>query len=159
MSSVIKLLHGGLPMAGLLAWPLSNSKNPLISNNQYCSSSMGPTEACTILFHFATCLQVIKEPPPSLQLSVCVIVIDSAVWPTTLGTCLQNTMKTRLWENLNLQGNWVKRQNQSDNYFVTVLLSPCKKTKGIELIKVLPFFPTPWEDQTQKFSQLLLLLP
>lgn len=30
-----------------------------------------------------------------------------------------------------------------------------QKTKGIELIKVLPFFSAPWEDQTHECSQLL----
>lgn len=157
MSSVIKLLHGGLPMAGLLAWPLSNSKKPLIRNNQCCSSVMELTEARTILFHFATCLQVIKEPPPSLQPSVCVIVIDNASLAHDTWDMPTKHDEDKALENSESARNWVKRQNQSDNYFV--LLSPCKKTKGIELIKVLPFFSTPWEDQTQKFSQLLLVLP
>lgn len=108
MSSVIKLLHGDLPLAVLLTWPLSNSVNPLISYNQYCGSITGQTEVCTILFHFATCLQDTEEPLPSLLLSVCLIIIDNTVWPTTLGTCLQNVMKTTRWKILKLQGAGLK---------------------------------------------------
>ena len=70
MSFVINLLRGDLPMAGLVAWPQSRNINPLMTINQYYYRITSLAEACTILFHFATCLQVIKEAPPYFWLSV-----------------------------------------------------------------------------------------
>lgn len=60
------------------------------------------------------CLQVIADPLPTLVLSLSVIVIESAVCPPPSVTRDELT-KTRQRQSfgkiLNLQGNWVKRQN------------------------------------------------
>lgn len=54
MSSVINLLHGDLPMAGLLAWPSSNNTNALIIILHYVSRVMGL--AGFVLFFFTLLL-------------------------------------------------------------------------------------------------------
>lgn len=57
MSSVINLLHGDLPMAGLLAWPSSSSKNTLIILNHYFYSIVVLAEGAL----FSSTLQLVYK--------------------------------------------------------------------------------------------------
>lgn len=60
MSSVIKLLHGDLPLAVLLAWPLSNSAKPLISY------TVAASRAKLRFVPFFSILQLVYKIPRSL---------------------------------------------------------------------------------------------